>query len=65
MIAYERLHQIASKMHLWIFLHSRNEQEVYDLLGLTDDENMELGYGGRFVVEARDPDRDTDGKEQK
>lgn len=64
MIAYERLHQIASKMHLWIFLHSRNEQEVYDLLGLTDDENMELGYGGRFVVEAHEPDRDTDGKEQ-
>lgn len=50
MIEYERLLKIATKMHLWIFLHSGDEQAVYDELGLTDEENMELGYGGQFVL---------------
>lgn len=50
MIEYERLLKIAIKMHLWIFLHSGDEQRVYDGLGLTDEENMELGYGGQFVL---------------
>lgn len=48
---YERLHQIARKMHGWIFQHTFDEQEVYDELGLTDEENAFLGYGGQFVFE--------------
>ena len=50
MIEYERLLKIATKMHLWIFLHSGDEQKVYDELGLTDEENCELGYSGQFVL---------------
>lgn len=50
MIEYGRLLQIARKMHLYIFLHSDNEQEVYDELGLTDEENAILGYSGQFIL---------------
>ena len=38
MITKYRLLQIARKMHLWIFLHSDNEDDVYKELGLTDKE---------------------------
>ena len=48
-IEYERLLKIAKKMHLWIFLHCGNEQEVYDELELTDEENKILGYSGQFI----------------
>jgi hypothetical protein len=44
----ERLLQIARKMHLYIFLHCQNEQEVYDELGLTEEENRILGYSGEI-----------------
>ena len=47
-IPYERLLEIAMKMHTWIFLHAFDEQEVYDELGLTDEENAILGYGGQL-----------------
>ena len=50
--SYERLHLIARKMHSWIFQHTFDEQEVYDELGLTDEENAFFGYGGSFTVEA-------------
>ena len=50
----ERLKEIARKMHLWIFLHSGNEQEVYDELGLTDEENAMLGYSGQFRLQGED-----------
>lgn len=50
MIEYERLLQIAKAMHTWIFLHSDNEQKVYDELGLTDKENKILGYSGQFII---------------
>lgn len=50
-IEYQRLLQIAQKMHTWIFLHSFDEQEVYDELGLTAEENAILGYGGSIEVE--------------
>ena len=43
-----RLKKIARKMHLWIFLHSGDEQAVYDELGLTNEENTILGYSGQF-----------------
>lgn len=49
-IPYERLIELASKMHCWIFLHCGDEQEVYDQLGLTDEENWILGYGGRIEI---------------
>ena len=49
-IEYNRLLQIARKMHTWIFLHTGNEKEVYDELGLTDEENAMLGYSGQFIL---------------
>ena len=49
-IEYERLLQIARKMHLWIFLHSDNEQEIYDELNLTEEENAILGYSGQYKI---------------
>lgn len=63
MITYKRLLQIARKMHTYIFLNSGDEQEVYDELGLTDEENAILGYGGQFTVELEDinTEEDSDG----
>lgn len=46
----ERLMEIAFKMHLWIFKHCIDEQEIYDELGLTDEENLLFGYGGQFII---------------
>lgn len=43
-ISYERLFEIARKLHLEIFKLVDNEQEVYDRLGLTEEENSFLGY---------------------
>lgn len=44
-IEYERLLEIAKEMHLWIFLNSGDDYEVYKELGLTDEENLILGSG--------------------
>lgn len=49
-ISYDRLLQIAKKMHTYIFLNSFDEQEVYDEIGLTDEENTILGYMGRLEM---------------
>lgn len=49
-VRYERLLEIARKMHLYIFLHSDNEQEIYDELGLTEEENIVLGYSGQIIL---------------
>ena len=49
----ERLKKIARKMHLWIFLHSDDEQKAYDELGLTDEENTMLGYSGQFRIKEK------------
>lgn len=46
----ERLLEIAHTMHTWIFLHSSDEQEIYDELGLTDEENFLFGYGGQYII---------------
>jgi len=43
-ISYDRLLYLARKMHLEIFLMASNEEEVYDRIGLTPDENAILGY---------------------
>ena len=55
-ISYERLLEIARKMHLYIFLHSDNEQEIYDELELTEEENTVLGYSGQIILEGSDKD---------
>lgn len=52
-ISYERLLEIARKMHLYIYLHSFDEQKEYDELGLTDEENRILGYSGEFMLEEK------------
>ena len=46
--AMEQLLKVAKKMHLWIFLHSGDEQEAYDWCGLSDEMNTALGYGGQL-----------------
>lgn len=50
----ERLKEISKKMHLWIFLHSGDEQKAYDELGLTDEENAILGYSGQIRIGSDD-----------
>ena len=50
----DRLLNIAKKMHTWIFLHTGNEKEVYDELGLTDEENALLGYGGQYIFKKKE-----------
>ena len=49
-ISYERLLKLAKEMHTWIFLNTGNEQKVYDELGITEEENYVLGYGGKIEV---------------
>lgn len=50
-ISYDELLKAAKAMHLWIFLHTGDEQKAYDECGLTDEMNAMLGYGGE--IEAR------------
>ena len=50
----KRFKDIAKKMHLWIFLHSGDEQKIYDELGLTEEENIMLGYSGQFRIGGKD-----------
>lgn len=52
-ISYERLLEIATKMHLYIFLNTDNEQKVYDELGLTNEENKILGYSGAYFIKGK------------
>lgn len=49
---YDHVLNLAKKMHTWIFLHTGDEQAAYDEVGLTDEDNVLLGYGGKveFVV---------------
>ena len=54
--AMEQLLKVAKKMHLWIFLHSGDEQEAYDWCGLSDEMNAALGYGGQFELRAEPPE---------
>lgn len=48
-----RMTKIAKKMHLWIFLHTYDEQEAYDEIGLTEEENDFLGYCGSICVDGK------------
>ena len=54
MIEYDRLKHLALRMHWWIFMHTADEQKAYDEIGLTDEENAELGYGGQYFVKGGD-----------
>ena len=49
-ITKERLLELCYKMHLWIFKNCIGEDEVYDELGLTDEENFLFGSGGRYEI---------------
>lgn len=40
----------SKKMHLWIFLHSGDEEAVYKELGITDEEDAILGYSGKIEI---------------
>jgi hypothetical protein len=50
---YDHLLKIARKMHTWIFLNTGDEQAAYDQMGLTDEDNVLLGYGGQIELEVR------------
>ena len=50
-ISKERLLEIAHAMHTWIFMNCVGEDELYEELGLTDEENLLFGYGGSVKVE--------------
>lgn len=54
-ISYERLLTIARKMHLWIFLHSGDDNYEYEKMGITDAENAILG--SIYVVSGDDNDK--------
>lgn len=44
---YDHVLELARKMHTWIFSNTYDEQAAYDEMGLTDEDNALLGYGGR------------------
>lgn len=48
---YERLLEIARKIHCWIFLHTFDEDEVYEELGLIPDGSAILGSVGKIEIE--------------
>lgn len=49
-IEYDRLLHLTKKMHLWIFLHTGDEESVYKELGITDEEDVILGYSGKMIM---------------
>jgi hypothetical protein len=55
---YDHLLKAARKMHTWVFLNTGDEQAAYDEMGLSDEDNALLGYGGKmeFTVEKKDGD---------
>lgn len=55
-IPYERLLYIANQMHLYIFIHTGDEQQAYDEIGLTERENQILGYSGEFKFQSKEND---------
>ena len=59
-ISSERLFELAKKMHLWIFLHTGDEEAAYDEIGLTEEENFILGYMGQLEVAVGEEKNETD-----
>ena len=57
-LSYERLLELARKMHTWIFLHAADEQKVYDELGITEDENIIFGYSGQLKIKIPQEDKE-------
>lgn len=53
-IPYDRLLYLAKKMHLEIFLMTSNEEEVYNRIGLTPEENAILGYSGTYEFKPKE-----------
>lgn len=53
-ISYDRLLYLARKMHLEIFLMTSNEEEVYNRIGLTPEENAILGYSGVYKFKTKE-----------
>lgn len=53
-ISYDRLLYLARKMHLEIFLMTSDEEEVYNRIGLTPEENAILGYSGTYKFESKE-----------
>ena len=47
---YRMVLDAARKMHEWIFLSCWDEEQVYREIGLTDEMNALLGYGGKIEV---------------
>ena len=47
---YDHLLKVARKMHSWIFLNTGDEQAAYDEIGLSDEDNMLLGYMGKIML---------------
>jgi hypothetical protein len=53
-ISYDRLLYLARKMHLEIFLMTSNEEEVYNRIGQTREENAILGYSGVYKFKPKE-----------
>ena len=47
---YDHLLKVACKMHTWIFLNTGDEQAAYDEIGLSDEDNILLGYMGEITL---------------
>ena len=50
---YRMVLDAARKMHEWIFLSCWDEEQVYAEIGLTDEVNALLGYGGSVEYRAK------------
>ena len=57
-IPYDRLLYLARKMHLEIFLMTSNEEEIYNHIGLTDEENAILGYSGTYYIKEKEEENE-------
>lgn len=58
----KHLLKIASKMHLWIFLNTYDEQKTYEEIGLTEEDDIMLGYAGEIVIEPKPEESKDDDK---
>jgi hypothetical protein len=52
-ITKERLLELCFEMHKWIYLHTGDEEEAYNEIGLTDEENFLFGYRGKLNMEVK------------
>ena len=52
-ITKERLLELCFEMHKWIYIHTGDEEEAYNEIGLTDEENFLFGYSGKLNMEVK------------